>query len=182
MNSGVTNNARLARAFDTLEILQRAPKDVSAERVVEALQALPIHYREAEEETEMLGVRGAPDWHGYEMRLWELSEVIRVYLRRKRGLRGKCEVLDTIAKITSDAQYGKGRQNFVLLLSRYGGQEYSDLIGGLLDDDDVSGHAVKGLTKLKKPGYAGKIESILSHSKVAWIKAEARKYLRNVRR
>lgn len=181
MNSDVTENACLAAAFDTLEVLKKAPKDVSAERVVAALQALPSHYRETEGETEMQGIRGAPDWLGYEMRLWELSEVIRVYLGRKRGMRGRCEVLDAVAEIASHREYGKGRQNFVLLLSQYGGQGYSDVLGGLLDDTEVHGHAVKGLTRLKEHGYAGKIESILCDSKVGWVKAAARKYLRDAR-
>ena len=179
MNSSVTDNSRLGCALDTLELLKKAPKDVSAERVVEVLQTLPPHYRDTQQEKEMQGVRDAPDWCGYEMRVWELSEVIRVYLRRKRGMRGKCQVLDAVAEIASNAEYGKGRQNFVLLLSQYGGQEYSDVLGRLLEDRDVLGHAVKGLAKLRDPAYVAKIESILSDAKIGWIKAAARKYLRN---
>ena len=181
MNSGGKDNTDLACAFGTLEMLRQSPKDVSVERVVEVLRALPSHYRDTESEVEMQGTKGAPDWLGYEMRLWELSELIRAYLRSKRGMRGRCGVLDSVAEIASDTEYGKGRQNFVLLLSQYGGEEYSDVLGGLLDDTEVRGHAVKGLTKLKALGYVGKIESILSDSKVAWVKAAVRKYLRNAR-
>ena len=181
MNAGAPDNARLASAFDTVKMLQAATEEMSAEHVVEVLQVLPRHYRETGGEIEMLGVRGAPDWLAYELRLWELSEVIRTYLKLRRGIRGRCALLDVVTEIVTDARYGKGRQNFVLVLAEYGAGPYLHVIGGLLDDPEVCGHAVKGLTKLKEPGYAEKVESILSDSKVAWIRAAARKYLKSVR-
>ena len=181
MKARATHNSCLGAALNTLKALKTTPKNVSAEHVVNALQALPSHYRKTEGATGMQGVKGAPDWLGYEMRLWELSEVIRVYLGRNRLMRGKCQVLDAVARIASNREYGKGRQNFVLLLAQYGGNGYSDVLGDLLDDTDVHGHAIKGLTKLKGHGHVGKIESILSDSEVGWIRAAARNYLRHAR-
>jgi len=153
---------------------------VPPEDVEKSIRVLPGQYRGCEVGVEMPGVRGAADWHGYEMRIWELSEAIREYLKRKRTLRGQCEILDAIADVVKEPRFGKGRQNFVLILAQYGGSSYASTIAWALDDPEIMGHAVKALAKLREPGYSERIEEILKHSRVGWIRSAAKSYLRSV--
>jgi hypothetical protein len=171
---------RLARAFEALSLLKTNPRQVPPEAVEGTLRVLPSHYHQRETAVEVQGLRGAPDWLGYEVRLWELSEVVRQYLKANRRLRGGCGVLDAVVDIVSDARFGKGRQNFVLVLAQYGGQRYAKVIGDLLEDPDIFGHAVRALAKLRAPGYSARIKAILRDSKVAWIRRGARNYLQAV--
>lgn len=168
------------QAQATLEHLRSAPAEVPPEDVEKSIRVLPSHYRDREVGVEMPGVRGAADWHGYEMRIWELSEAFREYLKRKRTLRGRCGVLDAVADVIKEPRFGKGRQNFVLILAQYGGSSYASAIAWALDDPEIMGHAVKALAKLQEPGYSERIQGILEHSQVGWIRSAARKYLRGV--
>jgi len=168
------------RAEATLEQLCSAPGEVPPEDAEKSLRVLPDYYRSRHVGVEMLGVRGAADWYGYEMRIWELSEAIREYLKKKRTLRGQCGVLDAIADVVKESRFGKGRQNCVLILAQYGGPLYASTIAWALDDPEIMGHAVKALAKLREPGYSERIEGILEHSRVGWIRTAARNYLRSV--
>ncbi len=49
----------------------------------------------------------------------------------------------------------------------------------LLDDDDVAGHAVMALGRLKAPRAREKPEPFLSHPRT-WVRAEARKALAKI--
>lgn len=168
------------RAKTTLDQLRSAPAEVPPDDVEKCIRILPDHYRSRQGSVEMPGVRGAPDWHGYEMRIWELSEAVRGYLKRKRTLRGRCGVLDAIADVVREPRFGKGRQNFVLILGSYGGSSYASPIACTLGDPAVMGHAVEALAKLREPGYSEQIREILEHSQFGWIRSAARKYLRSV--
>jgi len=156
-------------------LLKRCRQDVE-----KSIRVLPDYYRSHHVGVEMPGVRGAADWYGYEMRIWELSEAVREYLKKKRTLRGPCGVFDAIADVVKEPRFGKGRQNFVLILAQYGGSSYASTIAWALDDPEIMGHAVKSLANLREPGYSERIEEILEHSRVAWIRSAARNYLRSV--
>lgn len=125
----------------------------------------------------MNGVQGAPDWKGYETDLWRLSEELREFFRNNRKLRGKNAFLDAIVRIASDSRFGKGRQNFVLILGEFGKGEYGDVLGKLLSDVDVYGHALKGLIRGKTLGYERSVAAILEKEKLGWIRSAAKKYL-----
>lgn len=170
----------VVNALETVKLLGNAPKAVPSELVVEVLKILPAYYRASQLDTEMQGLKSNSRWRSYEMRLWELSEYVRRYLRMNRNIRGRCDILDLIASITADRSLGKGRQNFILVLGQYGGEAYADVLGALLSDPDVFGHAVKALTRMKTPNYIERIKAILSESRVGWIRAAAKKYLMTV--
>lgn len=170
-------NPIVAKALETAKLLCESPKAVPMGYVVEVLKVLPAYFHTSQCHTEMSGIKSSADWCGYEMRLWELSECVRRYLQLNYGIRGRCDILDSIAHIIGDRRFGKGRQNFVLILGQYGGQEYADTIGELLNDQEVMGHAVKALARSKAPDYIERIKLILSESPVGWIRDAARKYL-----
>lgn len=178
--NGKGDDLRAIEALDTVKLLADGQKSLSSELVAKALELLPAHYLETQQAPEMQGIGDAPVWRGYEMRLWELSEHVRRYLMANRRIRGRCNILNNIASITTDRRLGKGRQNFIIILGQYGGDAYTDELGALLLDPDVLGHAVKALTRLKAPNYVDRIKVILSESKAGWIKAAAKKYLTKV--
>ena len=129
----------------------------------------------------MRGVRGAPDWQGYETDLWELSEVLRSYYKANRKLRGKNPLSDTLARIASNSQFGKGRQMIFLILGQYGGPDYGEVFGNALKDPTVYGHAIDALIKAKVKGYHDQVASILGVEKTGWIRQAAKKYLERFR-
>lgn len=169
-------------ALTTLKQLRDHPEGVSPEAVEECLRVLPGHHRSGKVGVEMPGVQGGADWYGYEMRIWELSELLREYLKTKRRLRGSCGVFDAVADIVKDSRFGKGRQNFVLVLAQYGGSSYASTIAGTLDDPELMGHAVKALAELREPGYTEQIKGILERSRVGWIRKASKQYLHIVGR
>jgi len=125
----------------------------------------------------MQGVRGAPDWLEYESLLWELSEIVRNWMKAKRIGRGRNDVLDMVAQLVLERQYKKGRQNFVLVLAERGGGAYGTAFAQMLDDPDVAGHAVKALVKSRTPGYVMSVEKLLLEARAAWVRSAAKKYL-----
>ncbi len=165
------------RAERTARTLRTDPTSVSLTDVVEALKVLPYYYFENRKHLSMRGVGGAADWLGYESALWQLGESVRSLLKAKPNFRGENALLDVVAQIALDARLGKGRQNFTLLLGEYGGSAYGKILGRLLDDPEVSGHAVKALARSRTLGYAKRVEAVLSKTKVGWIRSAARKYL-----
>lgn len=126
----------------------------------------------------MRGEMGAPDWKAYELKIWELGESLRQFLKRKQW-RGQGALLDAAARVTMSHEFGKGRQTFVLLLGDYGNQEYGPSLGALLDDREVYGHVVKALRAAKIRGYAAPVQQVLSREQ-GWIRRAAKRYLKDV--
>ena len=126
----------------------------------------------------MGGIDGAPDWLGYESQLWEISEDLRQYLRTRRRLRGQNALADAVAEIVADPAYGKGRQNFVLVLGRFGGPAYADLIARGLDDPEVCAHAIYALRLQKDDRFVEQARRMLADPPSGAARTEARKYLK----
>jgi hypothetical protein len=161
----------------TLGLLSGSQRDVEPEQVAEMIAVLAEHYYVNRKGLSMKGVKGAPDWLGYESALWQLSERVREYLRGRKDLRGKNQVLDASAMLVSDARLGKGRQNFVLLLGEFGGLVYSDAIRQALLDADISGHAVKAALRAKMPGMDDAVRRVSAQTAQSWVKSACRRYL-----
>jgi hypothetical protein len=127
---------------------------------------------------EMQGQLGAPDWTGYELRIWRLGESLRLFLKKKKRWRGHGPVLDAAAKILRDRRFGKGRQTFALLLGECDGATYSEALGHALMDPEVWGHAIKALTKAKIGGYTAEVAGVQAQE-TGWIRSAAKKYLQS---
>jgi hypothetical protein len=166
-------------AAKVIAVLGSMPETDVAE-VAAALRVLSEHYFEVKKNVSMRGVDGAPDWAGYEIALWKLSEDIRPWLKKRRDLRGKNTLYDAINEIVADPKFGKGRQDFILLLGDYGDKSYGTSIAGLLSDSDVCGHAIKALTKLGIGGLDDAVSAIMRDTKHGWVRTAAKKYLQKV--
>jgi hypothetical protein len=126
----------------------------------------------------MPGVNGAPDWLGYETMLWQHSEDLRQYVRTRRRLRGSSPLFETVAEIVRNPAYGKGRQNFVLVLGQFGGAEYTDVIAGLLGDPEVESHALRALRKQKDGRFVEEARAMAENPSSGAARHEAHKYLK----
>ena len=143
-----------------------------------AVETLCLYWLTTLTGVEMQGQLGATDWKSFEMRIWRLGESLRLFLKKKRW-RGRGPLLDAVAKVLSDGRFGKGRQTFALLLGDFGGQEYREPLGHVLEDKEVWGHVIKALTKARILGFAGEVAGIQAQES-GWIQAAARKYLRSL--
>jgi hypothetical protein len=158
-------------------IREKRPGDIVAPAVASMLIALANYFYDTRKGIAMKGVQGAPDWMGYETSLWKLSEEIRQWLRKQKNLRGSSPLLDACSEIAVDVRFGKGRQNLVLMLGEFGNASYGTVLGTLLLDPEVCGHAVKALVKAKVPGFQSEVEHVLRTAKEPWIRSAAKKYL-----
>lgn len=144
--------------------------------------ALLLRAAEEAEETlrgvSMPGVAGAPHWYGYENALWDVSEDLRAYMRSRGAIRGRHPFFDAVAKIVADAYYGKGRQNFVLVLGQYGGHHYADVIANGLGDPDVCAQALCALRKMKDGRFVHTARRLEDSPPTRATRTEARSYLR----
>ncbi|MDC6167879.1 hypothetical protein [Paucibacter sp. XJ19-41] len=146
--------------------------------IADALRVLAEHSFESRKGVSTRGVAGAPDWLGYEMALWKLSERIRLWLKPKRKLKGtKNPLFDVMESIVLDSRFGKGRQDFVLVMGEYASPSYGPSLAKLVTDVDVMGHAIKAVTKLGVSGLSAQVNEVSNTSKTGWVRAAARKYL-----
>lgn len=124
----------------------------------------------------MRGTLGAPDWLAYEMRIWTLGETLRQLMKKDKRWRGVTAILEAAAKVVRCAEFGKGRQTFVLLLGDYGDKSYSSVLGDCLRDAETRGHALKSLTKLGAEGFDMHARRIALEDS-GWIRTAAKRYL-----
>jgi HEAT repeat protein len=92
---------------------------------------------------------------------------------------GDDSVFDELVDLVRDRTYGKARQMVVLGLGKSKDPRAAGELITLLDDDDVSGHAVKALGKLKAAEARTALEPML-HDSRPWVRREAKKALDNL--
>jgi hypothetical protein len=165
-------------ALDGLKAIKsHSPKDVEPTRVAEVISVLAEHYFTTRKGLSMKGVKGAPDWVGYESALWQLSERVREYLKGRKDLRGENPVLDACGALVSEPRFGKGRQNFVLLLGEFGAGAYARAIGLALSDAEIAGHGVKAALRGKIPNLEEAVRRVAAETTQSWVKSACNGYL-----
>jgi hypothetical protein len=88
-------------------------------------------------------------------------------------------VFERLAAIAEDKRHGHDREMVALALGNMKNPHTVDVLVRLLDDDQVSGHAIMALGKLRAKSARGKVERFVQHPK-AWIRREARKALKRM--
>jgi hypothetical protein len=111
--------------------------------------------------------------------IWALGESFRRIMLRARPLRRRERVFEGVRGICLDRELGKGRESFTMLLGHYGGAAQIPTLVQLLDDPEVSGHAVYALRLLSASAAADKVRPFLDSPK-AWVRKEARKYFQKI--
>lgn len=89
-------------------------------------------------------------------------------------------VFDELVHLVEDRSFGKARQMVVVGLGRSKRPEAVPVLIGLLDDEDVSGHAVKALAKLGVEEARPALERMVNDPR-SWVRNEAKKALPRLR-
>jgi hypothetical protein len=90
-------------------------------------------------------------------------------------------VFNEIAGLVQDKRHGKSRQMLAAALGNMKNPAAVGLLISLLDDEEIAGHAIIGLGKLRARNARTNIEPFLGHPK-AWVRQEARKALAKIGR
>jgi hypothetical protein len=88
-------------------------------------------------------------------------------------------VFNEIAKLVREKRHGNAREMLAVALGNMVDVRAVDLLLNLLHDEDVVGHALIALGKLKVQKARPQIESLLKHRK-QWVRKEAQKALANL--
>lgn len=117
-----------------------------------------------------------PEWHDFEHSVWSSGEKIRGFFQRKPKLRSDLDLQKSILEICKNRNAKRGRQSFVLLLGSPKCVHLAEEIVSLIDDNDVYGHVISALIKMKAAGYTERVEFYTDH-KVAWVRNKAKAYV-----
>jgi HEAT repeat protein len=89
------------------------------------------------------------------------------------------EITEPMIVLATDQRYGKAREMVVLGLGKLKDARVVDVLLNLLADEEVVGHAVMALGKLRARTARARIEPLLKHPK-PWVRKEAKKALANI--
>lgn len=89
------------------------------------------------------------------------------------------DLADDLIRLATDRRFGKAREMVVLALGKLKDPQAPGILIRLLADDDVQGHAVMALGKLRVTAVRDRIEALLNHPK-PWVRKEAKKALANI--
>jgi hypothetical protein len=118
---------------------------------------------------------GAPAWYPFETSAWTLGENIRQCLLQRPRLKSRATVLQAIAEVALCERLRRGRQPFVGLLGFRGAAQYASRLLPLLADEDVDGHALSVLLRMRAVGYQDEVRHLLVSDR-AWVRRIARRY------
>ncbi len=88
-------------------------------------------------------------------------------------------VFDEVVELATDRRYGRAREMVAVALGNMRDPRAVDVLIGLLDDDQVAGHAIIGLGKLRAPRSRPYIEPFLTHS-MRWWRTEAKRAIAKI--
>ncbi len=90
------------------------------------------------------------------------------------------EHMDDVIEIVQDEENGESRDMFVRALGKVKSSKVEQVLIDLLDDDEVSPHAIEALGKLKSQKAKTKINELVGHKK-SLIRKEAQKALKKIK-
>ena len=91
------------------------------------------------------------------------------------------EIADGMIALATDRGYGKAREMIVLGLGKLKDPRVPEVLVGLLADDEVVGHAVMALGKLRARSARSYLQPLLDHPR-AWIRKEVKKAIERIER
>jgi HEAT repeat protein len=87
--------------------------------------------------------------------------------------------IESVLSIVQDKENGMSRQMFVAALGKVKSEKVEDVLINLLDDEEVTPHALEALSRMKSKKAKDKIATLINHSKPL-IKKEAQKALKKL--
>jgi HEAT repeat protein len=123
-------------------------------------------YRELVSEFKNLPYSTDPAQHGFK---WALGNAISIAANKSH--------FNDVVELIRDKRHGTTRDMMVLRLPSLDRKRAVDVLIESLADDDISGHAVMALGKLKVQRARPQIERALAYHPQAWVRKEAKKAL-----
>jgi hypothetical protein len=120
---------------------------------------------------------GAPEWYAFEHQVWNYGEEIRQLLTKNKSLNNDNDIQQAILKIACNKKAKRGRQTFILLLGRVDCARFAQEIASQLLDQNVAGHAIDTISKMRSPGFTNEIEPF-TKDKVTWVRNKAKQYIK----
>ncbi len=117
-----------------------------------------------------------PEWHDYELKIWEIGEQIRKIILEDKLLRKDDEINDLIIDLCFNKNAKRGRQSFVSLFAYKQLSNYAEKLILLIDDEFINGHVIDAIYKMQVTGFKKEIEPFTNH-KEAWVRKIATKYI-----
>jgi hypothetical protein len=114
-----------------------------------------------------------------EFRRPQPREILRWDIGNALSYAADASVFEEIAELALDPRYGTARQELCLALARTRDTRAADFLLQLLEDEDVTAHAVEALGKLKAARARPAIEGLLSHPKEL-VRREAKRALARI--
>ncbi|MDE1946606.1 MAG: hypothetical protein KGI23_01835 [Patescibacteria group bacterium] len=90
-------------------------------------------------------------------------------------------IFGDIVALVKDKQHGKSREMLAVALGNMRNPAAVDVLIELLNDDEVAGHALMALRRLKAHKALAYIERFVSHPK-SWIRSETLKTIKDLQR
>lgn len=90
-------------------------------------------------------------------------------------------VFDELVELVQDRQHGRAREMVAVALGNMRNPRAVEVLVALLADDEVAGHALIALGKLKAKQARSHVERFLAHPK-AWVRQEAKRTLTKIDR
>lgn len=85
-------------------------------------------------------------------------------------------IADDLIRLATDRRYAKAREMIVVGLGKLKDPRVASVLIDLLDDEEMVGHAVMALGKLRASSARSRIEPLLNHPR-SWVRKEAKKTL-----
>lgn len=145
--------------------------------ICDQVRQIPTWVRTFTNQSTVESSQSAVTWAEHEHLSWALGESVRLAMKAHRSLRKDAGLWREIEAVARDRTVGKGREPFVMLLGQYGRAERPLVLFELLADPELVGHALYALRLRRVPGAEARATELLEHPR-AWIRAEARKYLK----
>lgn len=116
-----------------------------------------------------------PEWYPFESQIWKNGERIRQLFLIVKKLKNKESIFDKLFKIATNRNAKRGRQSFIMLLGGVKYSKYSPELIKQLDDDNVDGHIIDAIYKMKVDEFTEDIKPFTDH-KFTWVRNIAKKY------
>ena len=120
-------------------------------------------------------VPGVHEWHDFEFKIWDIGEQIRQLVSSNQTAFSRNQI-NRILNICLDKRAKRGRQSFVMLLGKVKYCEHASELISLLQDDDINGHVIDTIYKMRADSYVALITPFVTH-KQTWIRNAAKKYV-----
>jgi HEAT repeat protein len=109
--------------------------------------------------------------HGFK---WALGNAISIVANKKH--------FNDVVELIRDKRHGTTRDMMVLRLPSLDRERAVDVLIESLADDEISGHAVMALGKLRVQKARPQIERVLAHHPRPWVRKEAKRALANLKK